>query len=111
SEGRHRSVQDNEGPGRTTKAREGVPTVVLVELCSGLGNRYRIYGELFLILMEGKLKAIGQQLLNHHLQLIDIRYPFCVGFAGDIVLFRFEPGWSASDLPRMYVVGKFDQIT
>ena len=79
----------------------------------GLFNCKSVDREDILDRVKFKLKAVCEQLLDHHPKLFGTWLAFCVGFAGNIEFTFANPirfGWGAVDLTDLHLPGEFDEV-
>src|ERR1035441_5505014 len=60
--------------------------------------------------MDRELVAIGQQLLNHRLHLLNIGFARYIRNAIDVVTILVEPGWPTYHLLPTEPIGKLDEV-
>src|SRR5207253_7582461 len=98
---------------RTPAAKTGQESAgfVLRKLRSVLPDCDSVGREFLLLAMEGQLEPLGQQLLNHRLNLSVVRHARPVRFPGQVVLLRLHPRRRIRKLTHVNPISEYDQVS
>jgi hypothetical protein len=76
---------------------------------TAFGNFERVEGENLGLMMEGQLEPVGQEGAQHGHLLVVRGLGFTGGEGQDVVVIRFDPGWTTGNRLRIQVVGSSDE--
>jgi hypothetical protein len=83
---------------------------MLCEFWTAFGYGYRVDWQLALFSMELEIESAREELLQHFLDLAEVRVAVHVGLTNDVEFLRFKPGRAVNNLLLMDGVGKGQEV-